>query len=166
MSGDAIATVATSDLIISEQGVVDGTSPFVVQGSRGGPAAGSGRRRSRTVLVPRDAKGVTIEPSPCGIGLQAAALADVRFQGVTGAILGEAKAGPHRHDARDGGVSGFRRMCRDRDNGQLRERATRVRSSRSPPSRIRATCSPQLAPMSTPGGHSSMPAFANTSPDG
>jgi alkylation response protein AidB-like acyl-CoA dehydrogenase len=99
-SGDALAAVAIGELRISEREVVDGTAPFVVQGVNADLLVVIGEcveqpASTRAVLVERAATGVTLEPSPPAIGLQAAGLADFVFERASGAPLGDGD-GPAR----------------------------------------------------------------------
>jgi alkylation response protein AidB-like acyl-CoA dehydrogenase len=93
-SGDAIAAVAIGELRISDRGLVDGTVPFVVQGVDADLLVVIGRSDGepgsrRAVLVESAATGVTLEPSPPAIGLDAAGLAELAFHRVAGASLGD-----------------------------------------------------------------------------
>jgi alkylation response protein AidB-like acyl-CoA dehydrogenase len=99
-SGDALAAVAIGELRISERGLVDGTAPFVVQGVDvdllvviGECAERSGS--SRALLVERAATGVTLEPSPPAIGLQAAGLAEVGFERASGVLISDGDGAVH-----------------------------------------------------------------------
>ena len=91
-TADVLATVVHGDVTVAvdgERATVDGSACFVVQGVDAELLVVIGSDPARAVLVPRSADGLTIEPSPPSIGLRAAGLADVRFEGVTGQPLGE-----------------------------------------------------------------------------
>jgi len=97
-TGTAIATVVTGEVTCDDDARLNGIAHMVVGAAdadvlvvvaAGPQAKGAGPAARRITVIARDAEGVTITPSDAPIGLDAAGLATVTFEGADALVIAD-----------------------------------------------------------------------------